>query len=429
MQVSVEATSSLERRMKVELPAERVENEIKKRLQTLAQRAKLDGFRPGKVPLNVIQHRYGEQVRREVLGEVMQNSFYEAVAQEKLHPVGLPHIEPNQLELGKAISFTATFEVYPQFELAPLGSVELTRPVVDITEADVDAMLERIRRQNAEWAAVDRPAQMGDRVVVDYHGTINGEAFKGNEGKNLPVELGAGRMIKGFEERLADSKAGDKLVLDLEFPAEYHFAEVAGKPVQFAITVHAVEEQRLPEVNEDFVRKLGVADGRLATLREEIRGSMRREADQLIRTQVKGQVMDQLYALNKMELPTALVSNEMRALKEHLRQGRDQEIPDEAVRARAERRVALGIMFSEIVRVNELAVPPARLRAAVEQLASSYESPEEVIAWYYGDRRRLAEVEAMVLEDVIVDWALDHVRVTETRTTFDDLTKTGQTRS
>ena len=428
MQVSVETTEGLERRMSVEVPEDRIEKEVENRLQQLARTTRIKGFRPGKVPMRVVKQQYGKQVRQEVLGEVMQSSFYEAVTQEKLRPAGMPTLEPVSMEAGKALAFTATFEVFPELELAKLDGVALDKPVAEVSDADIDKMIETLRKQRAEWEDVDRGAEDEDRVVVDFKGTIDGEAFEGGEGKDVPVTLGGQRMIDGFEDGLKGAKAGDELTLDLTFPEDYAYTEVAGKPVQFAITVHKVQAAKLPEVDDEFAKGFGVGEGGVEKLREEIRQSMERELSQAVKAQRKQAVMDKLLELNKFEVPKALIEQESQALMEQMRQqmhtpaGKSGVDLDPAMFAdQAGRRVTLGLLLAEVIQKNELKVDAEQLRKAVEEIAAGYERPEEVVNWYYGDRKRLSEIESVVLEDRVVDWVYEQAKVNEVKKDFDEV--------
>jgi len=432
MQVSVETTAGLERRMSIEVPSDRIETEVQSRLRNLARTTRIKGFRPGKVPMKVLERQYGGQVRSEVLGEVMQSSFYEAVTKEQLRPAGAPQIEPQSLEPGKDLQFTATFEVFPEITLAPLDGVEFEKTVAEVTDADIDKMIETLRKQRASWSEVERAAQDGDRVTVDFTGTIDGEAFGGNEGKGVPVTIGGKRMIDGFEEGLVGAKAGDELTLNLAFPAEYGHKEVAGKPVQFAVTVQKVEEAALPEVDAEFVHAFGVESDSVDDLRQEIRQSMERELEQKVKASVKQQVMDKLLEINTIDVPAALVREEAESLAQQMRQNMHVpqgksgvDLDSGMFEEEARRRVTLGLLLAELVQVNEIKVDPAQVREAVEKIAATYEQPEQVINWYYGDKGRLREVESVVLEDQVVDWVLGHGQVSEKTAGFDELMNLG----
>jgi len=428
MQVSVEATSGLERRMTVEVPDERIEKEVQSRLQQLARTTRIKGFRPGKVPVKVVADRYGEQVRQKVIGEVMQSSFKEAITQQDLHPVGAPKIEPESLDKGQNLRYVAIFEVMPEVEPASLSGVKIEKASAEVTDEDVDRMIETLRKQNPIWEEVDRPAEEGDRVVIDFHGTIEGEEFSGNKGENVPVTLGSKRMVAGFEEGLIGAKAGDELKLDLSFPEDYGYEEVSGKPVQFAVTVKKVEASRLPEVDDEFAKRFGVAEGGAEALRKEVRENMERELEQSLKAKVKQQVMDKLVELASFDVPQALVQSESEALMNQMRQnmyapqGKSGVNLDPSMfEEQAKRRVTLGLILSEIIKRNDIKASPEKVRGTVESFAASYERPEEVINWYYGDKRRLAEVESLVLEDQVVEWALEQADVEEVQKAFDDI--------
>lgn len=432
MQVSVETTSGLERRMKVAVPKERIESEIEKRLKSLGGQAKIAGFRPGKVPFNVIRQKYGSQVRQEVMGDMLQSSYLEAVSQEKLHPAGPPHIEATDAS-GDNLEFTATFEVYPEVELKGLDTIKVERPVLEITDADIDKMLDNIRGQRKTWAEVDRAAQNGDRLTIDFEGTVDGEAFSGGAGKGVEIELGSGRMIPGFEDQLLGAKAGEERTLKVTFPADYHAAQLAGKAAEFATTVQKVEEAVLPEVNDEFVAALGIPEGGVETLRAQVRENMQREGEQRMKSLLKDQVFNGLMGLDLIEVPKTLVDGEVESLVQQrqamLKQygGQVQDIDPSQFEDQARRRVALGLILSEVIQQNKLKVPPARLREAVEQLASGYEHPDEVVKYYYSEKSRLAELENLVLEEMAVEWVVGQAVVTDKPTTFDGLVNPGQT--
>lgn len=429
MQVSVETTSGLERRMTIEVPEERVETEVQNRLRNLARTTRLKGFRPGKVPLKVVERQYGGQVRQEVIGEVIQSTFSEAVAQEQLQPAGMPDIEPKELEKGKNLQYVATFEVMPQVEVASLEGVAVETPKAEVTDADIDNMLETLRKQQAKWVEADRAADEGDRVTVDFEGTVGGETFQGNKGTDVPVTLGGGRMIPGFEDGLKGLKAGDEKTLEVTFPEDYGSAEVAGKDAKFEVKVKKVEEPELPAIDADFAKALGVNTEDMDEFRAEVRQSMERELKQNLKAQVKQQVMDKLLEVNNIELPQALIEQESQALAQQLQQqmqGAQQgkgapQLEPSMFADQAKRRVALGLILSELVQSNEIKADPEKVRAAVEEVASTYEQPDEVIKFYYSDQRRLAEVESMVLEDAVVDWVLDNAKVQEKQASFDEI--------
>jgi trigger factor len=436
MQVSVETTSGLERRMKVAMPKADIDSEIQKRLKSLAGRARIDGFRPGKVPLGVIKQKYGGQVQAEVLNEMMQNSFYQAVSQEKLRPAGTPLIEPGDLDAKDSVEFTATFEIYPEFEIKDLDKIKIERPVVEITDADIDKMLDNIRGQRKTWQAADRAAKIGDQVIIDFVGSIDGEEFKGGSANQVPVELGAGQMIKGFEEQLVGSKAGDEVTLSVTFPEDYHAADLAGKPAEFATKVQEVKESVLPELDDAFIANFGITEGGLDALKQQVQSNMEREVHQAVSGKVKEQVFDGLIGLNLLEIPKSLVDSEIDSLvkerEEAMKQyggGQVQDIDPSEFEEQARRRVSLGLILAELIQKMDIKVPPARLREKVEQIAASYEHPDEVVKYYYSDKNRLSELENLALEEMAIEKIMEQANVTDKKTSFDELMNPGQTAS
>jgi len=428
MQVSVETTEGLERRMTVEVPEERISEEVDNRLKRLARTTRMKGFRPGKVPLKVVKQRYEGEVRQEVLGEVMQSTYYEAVAKENLRPAGMPNIEPKNLEPGKNLEYVATFEVFPEITPASLEGTEFEKVTASVGDEDVDKVIENLRKQRMQWEEVDRASKEGDRVVADFKGSIDGEPFKGGEGKDVPITLGSGSMIPGFEEGLTGVKGGEEKTIKVTFPEDYGHDEVAGKDAEFAVTVKKVEEGQLPEVDEEFAKAFGIGDGSVESLREEVRKNMERELDQTLRAQNKQGVMDKLIEVNSVDVPKSLIDSESRTLMDQMRQqmhipeGKSGVDLDPSMFAdQAERRVKLGLILSEIIKTNELKATPEAVREQVEKLAASYEQPEQVVKWYYDDKNRLAEVESLVLEDSVVDWAFGQGKVNEVQRSFDEV--------
>jgi trigger factor len=426
MQVSVETVSNLQRRMTVQVPAERIEKEVDRRLKSLSKRVRIDGFRPGKVPLKVVQQRYGAGVFQEVVGEVVQSTYEEAIAQEKLQPAGGPSIEPKVMEPGKTLEYVATFEVFPEVTLADLGQVSVERPRVEIAEADVDKVIESLRRQRKVFVAVDRPAQEGDQVIVDFEGTLDGEPFEGGKAEATPVELGAGQMLEAFETQLAGLRPGEEKTLDVPFPEGYPAEHLAGKTAQFAVKVREVREPTLPGVDEAFAESFGIKEGGVEKLREEVRANMTREVEQAVRNRVKGQVMDALYKAHELELPEALIKDEIERLRKQAaaRFGAQAEginLPDELFAEEARRRVALGLIIRELVRSKDLKVDPEKIQAELERTAAGYEDPRQVINYYRTNPQAMSGLEAMVLEDEVVDWVMSQGTVTERPMSFDEL--------
>lgn len=428
MQVSVTSTEGLERRMTVELPAEGVEQEVQQRLKSMAGRVRLDGFRPGKVPFNVVVKRYGAQVRQEVQADLIQSSFYEAVQKEKLRPAGAPKIELG-VAGGDKLAFTATFEVYPEVKVAVPADMVVQKPVVEISEQELDGMIDKLRKQRADWEEVSRAAAEGDQVVIDFLGKLNGEPFSGGEAQGYPLVLGSKRFIPGFEEQLIGASPGDYRDVNVTFPEQYQNGDLAGKAVVFEVTVQKVNGPKLPDLNDaEFLKTLGVQEGGVEALRKDVRDSMGRELEQKIAAQVKNQVLDKLFAANPVELPLALVESEIQQMANQARQSmgmEGQQPVTEEVRAalqdQARRRVALGLLIGELIREKAFRADADKIRARIEALAAGYEDPAAVVAWYYEDRSRLAGVEALVLEDQVVDWVISEAKVEEVKTAFDEV--------
>ena len=426
MQVSVETTGTLGRRMTVQVPAERIDQEVESRLKSLSRSARVAGFRPGKVPFKVIQQRYGRQVHLEVAGDVMGSTLQEALSQQNLRPAGEPKLEPRTVEQGKALEYVAEFDVYPEFEPASLAGVKIEKPVAEVSAQDIDNMLEKLRQQRATWQIAERAARQGDQVTVDFTGTIDGAEFAGGSGTGMQVEIGGKRLIAGFEEKLVGASAGDEVTMDLRFPDDYHSAEVAGKPVQFKVKVTRVSEQVLPELDDAFAKSLGVDSA--AALRDEVAKNMGRELEQMIQSVIKDRAFDQLLASNSsLEVPAALVNEEIDRLSSETHQqigGSTQgKLPRHLFEARARRRVTLGLIIGEIIKRNGIQVDPERVRRTVESLAASYENPEEVTKWYYENREALASAQSLVLEEQVVEWLLGQAQVEEKSCSFDELTE------
>lgn len=431
MQVSVETTSSIERRMTVGVPAERIETEVNKRLQQTARRAKIPGFRPGKVPMNIIRQRYEDSARQEVLGDLIQSSFYEAVVQEKLNPAGAPSVEPKAFEKGLALEYVATFEVFPEFEVTGLESIAVERLQAEVSDADVDNMLDILRKQNTRFEVVERAAENGDQLNIDFVGTVDGEVFAGGSAKGTPLVLGSGRMIPGFEEGLVGAKAGEERVLSVTFPEDYQNLDLAGKAAEFAVTVNSVAAPQLPELNDDFFALFGVKEGGLEGFRAEVRKNMERELRQAIKSKVKSQVMDGLLAANSVEVPKALVGNEVNRLRVQAVQQfggsiDPQQLPAELFEEQAKRRVQLGLLVAEVVKQFEIKADEERVRALIEEMAAAYQEPEQVVAWYYKNAQQLDEVRSVVLEEQVVDTVLQKANVTDKQVSYEEAVKPAQ---
>lgn len=429
MQVSVENVGSLERCLTISVEAAQIDDKVKKELQSLSHRVKIKGFRAGKVPMKVVEQHYGRDVRNQVLKDVMQSSFYDAITQEDLRPAGAPSFEPVSMEAGKNLEYKATFEVYPEISLVDFSNVSLEKPVCEINESDVDAMLETIRKQHMSWQPVERAAKADDKVTVDFKGTVDGEAFEGGSGTDMEVEIGKGRLIAGFEDGLVGLSTGDEKTLDLSFPDNYPKQELAGKPVQFAITVKQVEEPVLPEVDAELAKKLGVEDGDLDKLRDEIKQNMQRELDNNLENLQKKAVMDKLIEVNPVDVPQALIESESQSLAQQMMANLQQQgmatgqsqLDPSLFGDEAKRRVSLGLIMAEIVKQNDIKADEQAVRAKVDAIAEPYERADEVVKWYYGDKRRLAEIESLVIESQVVDWILEQANVSEKALTFNEV--------
>lgn len=433
MEVTVESSAGLERRMRVRVPEEQVSTEVSKRLESLSREARVPGFRPGKVPMKVIRQRFGRQVRDEVVGEVVRSSFYDALTQQQLRPAGSPTIEPENLQPGQGITYLATFDVYPQVTLPPLESLSIARPSARVEESDVDSMLQTLRRQRRTWTEVQRAATVTDRVVIDFAGFKDGAPLENAHGKAFTAELDAQRMIPGFEAGLVGLSAGESKTLELTFPEAYHAADLAGRPVSFEVTVQRVEEASLPDIDDAFAAGFGVTEGGAQALRDEVRRNMERELDDRLRNVTKRRTMDALLHGQDVDLPASLVEEESRRALER----RKTELAHSGIDAgqvglnaemfqeQARTRVSLGLLLSELIKEHALQPDPQKVRARIDTIASTYEHPEEVVRWYYGDRERLTDIETAVLEEQVVDWVLERASVTEEVTSFDALTQPG----
>ncbi len=425
MMVSVEATGNLERRMRVEVPAERIEKEIDNRLRRVGRTAKIKGFRPGKVPEKVIRQRYGGQVRQEVISEMMQTSYSEALQREQLVPAGGPRIQPEKVGDEDGLVYTATFEVYPEIELKDLDKISVSRPVVEVTEADVDDMLENLRRQKAEWETVERAATEGDKVIVDFEGFIKGEPIENGKGEKIPVVLGEGRMIEDFEKALTGVSAGDEKTFKVKYPKDYPAEELAGKKAEFKAVVHEVQAEKLPALDEELAKAYGVEEGGVEQLRKDVEDNMRQELQGRIKADLKEQVMEGLLSHNPLEVPEALVQQECQSLQRDAMQRMGIEDPEQApalenFRQMAERRVRLGLLMQELIGEKNIALDQDRLRARVEEMFADYDQSEQLVSAYLGNQDFLSRLGPVVLEEQAVDWLIDNSRVEEKQVPFAD---------
>lgn len=432
MQVSVETTSGLSRKMTVQVPEEVIQEKVGQKLQSYGKNVRVDGFRPGKVPARVIKSKFGADARNEVISELLQSSFYEALTNEKLKPAGMPQIDPADKQVGEGLEYVATFEVYPEIEIKPLEELSLTQQVSSVTDQDLDEMIERLRDQKKTWEEVDRAAESGDQVTITFEGKLDEESFTDGKVEDFDVEIGSGKMIPGFEDKLLGIKAGDEQQFDIDFPADYGNEKLSGKTAQFEVTASKVAEKSLPEVDGEFAKSFGVEDGDLDTFRNDIKGNMERELKQAIKNKVKNHVMDALLEVNPVELPTALIDQEIERMLEPYKeaakkQGKTEaDMPKEMFEDQAKKRVGLGLLLSEIIQINELSVDKSRVQETIKEMAQSYDEPEEVIKWYNANPEQLGQIESMVLEDMLVDFVLDKATVSEESVPFSDVVKPEQ---
>ena len=426
MQVSVETTGKLERRMQVQVPAERVAKEIATRLKQLSRTARLNGFRPGKAPLTVIRQQFGPQVHREVINELMQSSFSEAVTQNQLAPAGNPRIEPQSIEEGRDLTYVATFEVFPEVVLQPITSLELERTHADVTDADIDAMIERLRKQQMRFTAVERPGAAGDKATVDFEGSIDGVPFAGGKGENIAIVLGENRMLPQLEAGLIGAAPGEERTIEVDFPADYRATELAGKRASFKVAVKSVEEPSLPELDEAFCQSFGVTEGGVDRLREDVAANMRRELEQTLRNRNKASVMDTLYRTNPIDVPNALLESQVRDMQmESMRRAgakdASQVPPAEPLVEPARRRVALGLLFNDIIRRENIVLDPARSSARLDEMVGAYGDGAALKRAYLQNPDAMRQVESLALEDQVVDWVLAHAKVHDKPSTFKEL--------
>lgn len=430
MQISVENTGALERRMNIQVPAQRVDQAITARLQSLSRTVRINGFRPGKVPVNVVRKQYGAAVRQEVLESLVQSTFNEAVSGQKLNPAGGPRIEEFKADEGQDLSYRAVFEVYPDLEIKGLDALTVNRPSVEVSDADVDVMIDNLRRQQATYVKVERAAQDTDRVTIDFEGKIDGVVFEGGAGTNFPVVVGAGRMLPEFEAGLHGLKAGETRTVNVTFPADYAAQNLAGKTATFTITAHSVEAQQLPEANDELAQKFGIAEGGIAKLREEVADNMRRELADNVRNRVRQQLFDGLLAANPIELPSVLVSNQVREMQVDAgRQmgARDaaQLPPPEQFHDSARRRVALGLLLSEVIKSSGVSVDRSRVQSKIQEMIEQYPDPAQALKAYRENQDAQRQIENLVLEEQVIEWLLERAKVTDQTMSFKELMNFG----
>jgi trigger factor len=426
MQVSVESIGKLERRMQVQVPAERVSEEIATRLKHLSRTARLKGFRPGKAPLTVIRRQFGQQVHREVIGELMQSSFAEAVTQKQLAPAGSPRIEPKSVGEGQDLTYVATFEVFPEVALQPVSTLAVDKVTAEVSDGDVDAMIERLRKQQTRYTAAARAAASGDKVTIDFLGAIDGVPFAGGKGENVPIVVGEARMLAQLEQGLIGASSGESREIGVDFPADYRAQELAGKHAVFKVDVKNVEEPSLPALDDEFCAVFGVTEGGVPKLREDVAANMRRELDQNLRNRNKTAVLEKLYQANPVDVPNSLLESQIRDMQiEVMRRAGAKDVsqaPDrEPFVEPARRRVALGLLINDIIRREKLVLDPARANARLDEMVSSYGDAAALKRAYLQNADAMRQVESLALEDQVVDWVLAHAEVQEKPSTFKEL--------
>jgi len=430
MQANLETISNLERRLNFALPTQEVDGEVSTRLRRLAQTVKMHGFRPGKVPMKVVEQQYGLQVRQEVLADRLNKSFGDAVRDNNLRVAGYPKFEGKPTgDAGSNYEYSATFEVYPDVTLASITDTEVNRPVLAVTDAEVDKTIEVLRKQRATFDPVERAAQNDDLVTIDFTGLIDGQTFQGGDAKDLQMLLGAGRMLPEFEQAVVGLKPGETKSFDLTYPADYHAKEVAGKTAQFSLTLKQVSEPKLPALDAEFAKALGVADGDVEKMRGEVRVNVEREVEARIKARLREQAFKLLNDKASLEIPQSLIEIEMQNLAQAAQRDleargmkiKDVPLPADILKAQAERRVRLGLILAEVVRANSLQAKPEQVREAVENHAKSFEQPQEVVKWYYSSPERLQEFESAVIEQNVVDWVASSARTQDQPVGFDEL--------
>ena len=427
---TVAQPSALERRVELSLSIADLEKEVDQQLRKIGKTVKMPGFRPGKVPANIVRQQYGDEARNEALGEALSKAFSEAVNAQQLRVAGRPSIEPKQSEDATQMIFTAVFEVYPEITLNDLGGAEIERPTLEVGAAEIQDTIDVLRKQRVKYEPRDRAAAKGDRVVIDFLGKKDDTPFDGGEAKDYPFVLGEGAMLPDFEAAVDGLKAGDAKTFELTFPADYFSKDLAGQTVSFDIAVKEVGEAVLPEVDADFAKALGMADGDVDKMRTEIENNLKREVKKRLQARIKDQVMEALLKTQQVDLPKALVEDEIERQMEAARQNMEQRLgravkdfpmQPEWFSKQAQRRVSLGLIISEIIKEKQIQAKPEQIRAIVEEAAQSYEHPEEVVRWYYAQPKRLAEIEGLALEDNVVEWVLSCAKVVDKPISLDEL--------
>ncbi|XQW86063.1 trigger factor [Thalassotalea piscium] len=429
MQVSVETTKGLERRLTISVPAEKVDVEVKNRLRQISKTQRINGFRPGKVPPSVIQKRYGASVRQEIAGEVMQRHFVDAIVAEKINPASRPQFVAKSNEDGKDLEFEATFEVYPEVTLSGLDKIKVERPTAEVTDKDLEEMFVTLQNQHKTWKENKRKSKKGDKLTINFLGRVDGEEFEGGKAENFELELGASRMIPGFEKDIIGMKVGEEKTIKVTFPEDYHAENLKGKEAEFDISVVKTEGAVLPEIDEEFAKLFGIEDGGVEALREEVRKNMTRELNQAIKSKVKEQVIEGLLEANEIDLPSALIAQEVDVLRQQAMQRfagqmdpkNMPELPADMFEEQAKRRVKVGLLLGEVIKLNELKVDESKVNELIETAASAYEDPQEVIEYYKTNKELNQQMQNVALEEQAVDVLVESAKVKDKKANFKDI--------
>lgn len=434
LKISLEAVEGLENRMTVTIPAETIEREVNNRLKSVGSKAKLKGFRPGKAPLKIIQQHYGEGIRQEVLNEMVQSSYSAAIDEKNLKPAAMPTLEQVESAPGSDFIYTATFEVFPQIELSALDGLEVEKQETEISETDIDEMVENLRAQRVDWKVVQRKSMEGDKITLDFEGSIKGESIEGGSGQDTEIVIGSGQMLEDFENNLIGLTAGEEKTFKLKFPKDYQASEIAGKKADFTIRIKEVAQQELPEIDAEFVKGFGIESGDIESFRQDVRKNMEREAKSMIESDVKQQIMERLLDTNPIEVPSALITNEASNLRnEALRNlgftednASDPNLPSlDSFREAAERRVRLSLLIGAIIDENGLVVDRDRVKDKVEEICAPYEQPEEFKKVYFQNPQLMSQIESLVLEEQVVEWLVSKSKLTVAAKAFGDLRRSG----
>ena len=429
MQVSLETTNGLERKMTVEVPAEKVTSAIEEKLKNLSKQVKLSGFRPGKVPMTVVRQRFGKKVSQEVIADTMQMSYQEAIVQEKLRPASNPSIEPLNLEANQDLKYVATFEVYPEITLSDLDQLEIEMADVEITESDIDDIVDKLLKQKMNWTEVDRAAKTEDQVTINFVGKIDGEVFEGGSQENFATVIGSSNLLPDFEKQLEGIKKDEKKSFDVTFPKDYMQQDLAEKVATFEIEVLKVEEGEVPELSEDLIKEFGIEDGKDESFRQQLKDNMTLELDQRKKAYAKNNVMESLFKANEVETPNALIQQEIQTLRNQMlnnmqlpEQSKSPEemLPDNLFEEEAKKRISLGLLISEIVQKNEIKLDQDKVSEQLNMISAGYGQPEEIMQYYRNNREAMANVEMMVMEEQVVDYVLDKAKQTEKTFSFDE---------